>query len=486
MPWQPCLVCEEETSNYCRYCAQTRNDGTIINARFYCDLECRDKDESEHLRVHKTVDYTMAPNIERARKAGRIAQSLFYAFMENTWTYDIKKVCIRRDQDHCLVAVEVTDGAGVVAPPGGHTDCKTYAGGWLIKFPSDSFGGFEQDSKHALLTDHSSVWAFVVMHAAIQALFKGTPNSSCTIPNFADTILDLVNDVQTDIKEVVHYPAEKVSRIVHAQGVFGSDTRRHDQLYPDEDERGSTKGVYEIVLKCGSKIALDLAGAQWNGQDDNDGHAPVTFWADYWSRWGADVKYRIPFRSHALKHCAKMASYRVITSQTLIMETMIYFNVFMSSACQAELQFDPRELLDMDKEKYRAAKRCFLEKAVMYLQRRPEELDNGDHRSILNAFDLRHPMVIANAPRFPHKPNGSLPPSLGDMSKFDWKALSRLIQQPNSAVPLKEKKQALALKKKRSVYKEPGSWQLIFLEETLPGPRIPAECFSENPGWKLG
>lgn len=173
MPWQPCLVCGAETSNYCTYCANTHNDGTIIEARFYCDIECRNKDEQEHLNTHMNVSRTMPLIIERARKAGRIAQSLFYLFKENTWTYDTRNVRITRDQDHDLVAVEITDGAGVTASPGVHTDCKTYAGGWLKRFPVDSFGTFEDDAKHALLTDRSSIWAFVVMHAAIQALFQG-------------------------------------------------------------------------------------------------------------------------------------------------------------------------------------------------------------------------------------------------------------------------------------------------------------------------
>lgn len=183
MPWQSCLVCDEETSNYCRYCAQIRNDGSIIDACFYCDIDCRNKDELEHLKVHMNVDRTMPPNIEHARKAGRIAQSLFYAFMENTWTYDMRKVCIKRDQDGDLVAIEVTDGAGVVASPGGHADCKTYAGGWLTKFPFDYFGAFDDDAKHALLTDRGSIWAFVVMHAAVQALFQGIPEDTCTSPS---------------------------------------------------------------------------------------------------------------------------------------------------------------------------------------------------------------------------------------------------------------------------------------------------------------
>ena len=177
MLWRPCLVCDAETSNFCRYCARTRNDGTIIDARFYCDIDCRNKDEVEHLKVHMNTHRAMAPNMERAIKAGEIAQSLFYAILENTWTYDMKKVCIKRGQDHDLVAVEVTDGAGVVTAPGGHTDCKSYAGGWLIKFPVESFSAYDNDAKHTLLADRSSIWAFVVMHTAVQALFQGKPDN---------------------------------------------------------------------------------------------------------------------------------------------------------------------------------------------------------------------------------------------------------------------------------------------------------------------
>ena len=273
---------------------------------------------------------------------------------------------------------------------------------------------------------------------------------------------------------------------MHAQGTFGFETRRHDQLYPDEDERGDIKGIYEITLKCGSKIALDLTGAQWDLQDGNGEHTPVTYWADYWSRWGASIKYRIPFRSHALKHAAKMSNYRVITSQTLIMETILYFNILMSNGCKAELGFHPRELLDMAKETYHDAKQRFFSQVIQYLQKRPVEVDNGNHRNVLDAFDLRHPKIIAEAPKPQPGSNGSLPLDIGDMTKFNWKSLSRLIQQPNTEVSWKEKKRAKALQKKRSVYKESGTWKMVFLEDTLPGLRVPVECVSENPGWKLG
>jgi hypothetical protein len=173
MPWQPCLVCEEATTNYCDYCARLDSNGILTEARFYCDIDCQKKDEVEHLRVHMNTHHVMPPGMEQAIKAGKIAQSLFYAFLENTWSYDMKNVCIRRDQDHDLVAVEVTDGTGVVTAPGGHTDCKIYAGGWLIKFPAEAFSASDEDAKHALLVHRNSVWAFVIMHAAVQALFQG-------------------------------------------------------------------------------------------------------------------------------------------------------------------------------------------------------------------------------------------------------------------------------------------------------------------------
>jgi hypothetical protein len=162
MPWHPCLHCGEETSNRCKYCE-----------RSYCDIDCRRKDEVEHIKVHMNIQRTMPQNIERAQKAGKLAQVLFYTFMENTWNYDMRRVCIKRNQDGDLVAVEVTDGAGVLGSLTGQTDCKRYAGGWFTRFPVNNFGTFDEDAKHALLTDHSSIWAFVVMHAVIQALFQG-------------------------------------------------------------------------------------------------------------------------------------------------------------------------------------------------------------------------------------------------------------------------------------------------------------------------
>lgn len=292
--------------------------------------------------------------------------------------------------------------------------------------------------------------------------------------------------MQTDIREVVHYPVDKASHIVHAQGTFGFESRRHDQLYPDMDERGDTKGVYQITLKDGSQIALDIAGAQWDLQDGNGAHTPVTCWTDYWSRWSAGPKYCIPFRSHALKHATKMSNYRMITSQTLIMESTLYFNMLMQSACKVELGFHPCDLLEMDTKTCRAAKQRFFAKVTEYLQKRPDEVDNGNHLNLLEGFDLRHPKVIAGAPRWHHKSNGSLPFDIGEMAKFDWKTLSRFIQQPGLEVSLKEKKRAKALQKKRSVYKEPGTWKIVFLEDTIPGSGVPIEYMSENPGWKFG
>lgn len=256
-------------------------------------------------------------------------------------------------------------------------------------------------------------------------------------------------------------------------------------MYLDNDEHGDTKSVYEITLKCGSVVALDLAGAQWDLQDSNGSHRPVTSWSDYCSRWVAAIKYRVPFRSHALNHSAKISSYRMITSQTLIMEIGLYFSVFMSSACKVELGFHPDELLAIDSTAYHDAKKLFFNKVKEYLQKRPNDLDNGNSQNVFNEFDIRHPKVIADAPKPNRKSNSSLPLDVGNMTQFDWKTFSRLILQPGSDVSFKEKKLAKTLQKNRSVYKEPHTWQLLFLEDTLPAPRIPTACVSENPDWKF-
>lgn len=275
---------------------------------------------------------------------------------------------------------------------------------------------------------------------------------------------------------------------MHTQGSFGSQTRRHDQLYPDEDERGDTKGVYEITLKCGSKIVLDLAGAQWDLLDDEGSHAPVLYWSDYWQRWGAAIKYRLPFRSHQLKHSAKMNNYRMITSQTLIMEIGMYLNMLIVGSCKADLGFYPRDLLDMESKTARDAKQRFFDTVLECLQKRPNELDSGKSPEVLNAlgtFDLRHPKIIAEVPAVRPKSNGSLPLNIGNMEDFDWKEMSRLIRMPGPEVTFKEKKRAKALQKKRSVFKEHGDWRMVFLDDTIPASRVPVECVSENVAWKL-
>jgi hypothetical protein len=301
-------------------------------------------------------------------------------------------------------------------------------------------------------------------------------------------VVDLVEDVQTDIKEVVHRPTSKATRIVSSQGCFGSDSRRQDQLYPDIDERGDIKGVYEITLKCGSKIALDLAGAQWN-LDGSNSHAAVTTWSDYCSRWGTAIKYRIPFRSHQLKHAAKMSTYHLITTQTLIMECIVYFNIFLTGGCKAELTFTLPDLLLLPAQHHEDAEHLLLTKVTAYLQKRPSDIDAGNPLNILSTFTLAHPKFPLPSPTTPltqRTHHTSLPLDIGSMANFDWKALGRFIQQPGSEVPYREKKAAVVLKKKRSAWKEDGEWKVRFLEDTVPGVKVKGECVSENPGWKLG
>jgi hypothetical protein len=111
--------------------------------------------------------------LERARRAGEIAQAIFYTFIEHTWSYDIKSVRITRDEHGEIVRVGVVHGPGSETRVRGKSTCERYAGGSLFKFPQEAFEPADLFVKHALLADGQSVWAFVFMHVAVQTLFKG-------------------------------------------------------------------------------------------------------------------------------------------------------------------------------------------------------------------------------------------------------------------------------------------------------------------------
>ncbi|KAH7401189.1 hypothetical protein BKA66DRAFT_449959 [Pyrenochaeta sp. MPI-SDFR-AT-0127] len=378
----------------------------------------------------------------------------------------MSNVRIIRDQDGCIVTIEVIAGPGVHTGPGGESICERHAGGWLIKFPHAAFSDDDQEAKCAVLADQNSIWAFVFMHTAVGTLFA-----------------DLVNDVEKDIKEVVNYVPDSVQRLVEHRGRFGfARVDREDLLYPDYNHNGDLKGVYCITLKDGTRIALDIAGAQYNLH-----HTPIMHWQAYLSRWARSIEYRVPFRSHNSKHLGKMSGYRCITQQTIIMEQMAYFNVFLTDKLGLELEL--QDLVDMDSEDFQYSKGQLIRHVTDYLCKRCTDLDsNVDTDCLTGTFDLRRPKVIAKLPIFynpliqSERPE-SMPLDIGEMSRFGWVKLRKLIQMPSTEVKYHEKKKAKLLLGHRCVYKMPGDWKLVFLTDTLPSLKVPFECVSENPYW---
>jgi hypothetical protein len=108
---------------------------------------------------------------ESAQRAAEVLQALFYVFTEHTWALDMSKVILTPgESDDDIVKVDTVAGRGTRAGPGEPSTCERHAGGWLVKFPHESFS---DNAKHALLASHNSVWAFVFMHVAVETLFGG-------------------------------------------------------------------------------------------------------------------------------------------------------------------------------------------------------------------------------------------------------------------------------------------------------------------------
>ncbi|KAF1844268.1 uncharacterized protein K460DRAFT_408560 [Cucurbitaria berberidis CBS 394.84] len=464
---EPCVHCTCPGTIFCQSCCERDSDDVLQPTRWYCSPLCKAIDEPHREECPLVLSDTL---FKRAEKAGEVAQALFYAFIQDTWAYDMRNVRIVRDQDGDLVTIEVIAGPGVNAGPGKESTCGRHAGGWLIKFPHTTFKSSDHEAKHAILADQNSIWAFVFMHAAIQALFE-----------------DLVDDIEKDIKEVVHFTPDNARHLVEHKGLFGVvRADREDIVYPNFDVKGDLKGIYSITLKDGTRIALDLTGAQYNLP-----HTPVMHWTAYLNSWVKVIKYRVPFRSHYDKHANNMVNYRCITHLTVVMEQTRYFNMLVTHS-KAEIGFELKNLLEMEPEDFHSKFCLLIDQAHEYLLERPKELDEGLLIGcITDTFDLRHPNVVANALRAGMAASlrnsdllQSLPTNISDMKLFDWENLRKLIQMHSTTVEYQEKKKAKLLLSHRCVYKMPGDWRLVFLLDTLPSSKVPDECVSENPYWK--
>lgn len=170
MAQQECIVCTRPAYLFCKSCAnldKTREQ--LDDARWYCTPLCQDIDSLSHNETcTNMVDDSEL--FERTKLAGEIVQELFYTFIEHTWAYNMAAVNVLTGSSGVMVEV------GVMHPPRSQERpraCERFGEGWLFKFPHESFSVADEKAERALLADRHSVWAFVIMHVAVQVLFAG-------------------------------------------------------------------------------------------------------------------------------------------------------------------------------------------------------------------------------------------------------------------------------------------------------------------------
>jgi hypothetical protein len=286
----------------------------------------------------------------------------------------------------------------------------------------------------------------------------------------------------------VHYPTDDARRLVNYRGRSGLACERNDRLYPDQDVKGNTKAAYDITLKDGTRIVLDLASAQWKLEDLSTSSQPVMLWAKYWQRWGGILKYRVPFRSHQVRHAEKMAGYRVVTHHTINMEQSFYFNTFMT-CYKKDYPHQLQYALSSDIEEFTDFKARILDQARDCILNRPHEIDEEASSSIADSssdVNDAEQAMLEHFTRFESLPFdiGAIDIGAIGLGSFDWESLRKIIQMPGKCVTYREKKRAKMLLSFRCVYKMPGDWKLVFLEHTLPNLKVPKKCVSENPFWQ--
>ncbi|KAF2794431.1 hypothetical protein K505DRAFT_374641 [Melanomma pulvis-pyrius CBS 109.77] len=401
---------------------------------------------------------------EQARQAGEVAQQLFYLFIEQTWTYDMSTVVVKRDSSGQLTGVEVMAGMGVEASHGGESYLAQAGGNWLFRFSPHAFPPQESDAKAAILADGNSVWAFVFMYDVIRNVFRY-----------------LVNDIDNDIHEVTHYLPQGASHIVTHKGASGvPNIGRTDQIYNDDDGRG----VYEITLKTGEKIALDLSGQQYSLP-----HTTVMPWSDYWTCQG-HMRSRSPFRSTYENHVRLLRDFEKTSSQTIIMAFLVQFNLLIDNV---DLGIGVGKFMDLpllDPQKFWnrlvplvSELRFIFQHQVGQYNLTSQQYDciSGPPKGF--PAGLRHPSLIAQNAHLNHH-REMVGPNIGHIQDFSWQTVKSVIQSKETSY--QDKKLAKEILAFRCVYKPHGiyDWRIVFVVDSLPPMYIPRAWTSENPFWR--
>jgi hypothetical protein len=277
----------------------------------------------------------------------------------------------------------------------------------------------------------------------------------------------------------VHYLPTGTRRFIRHKDRSGREIERDDLPYPDIDAKNDLKGVFRITLRDGTRLALDLAGAQYDLA-----HNTVEPWLPYLQRSASEIKYRLPYLSHWNKHMhhmEHMKAHNNITHLNVVLKQLTSLNT-MLNACRCTPNFELKSMLVGDNKHFLDCKHRLEEAVISCLQQRPTEIDSDDPMCIVAPFDLRHPKIVEQMNKAAAGESALF--NLGDMEKFDWSKLSDMIKMPGDVITYTEKKKAKHLLQFRCVYKMLGDWRLVFLEKDLPSEKVPKGCISENPNWK--
>ncbi|KAF2194610.1 hypothetical protein K469DRAFT_686619 [Zopfia rhizophila CBS 207.26] len=428
------------------HCTRLKN-GEFFQ-RFYCDSRCQEMDWPTHKA--KCLELKQRKHVqESALRAGELAQHIFNMYVKETWTYDMSAMHVSRPNGK-LTGVEVIAGKAFHVGVEGESSCLRKGGNWLVQFPH--FDGKDTGVECALLADDKSIWAFVVMHAVVRKLFEG-----------------IVQNIDIDVKEIIHKRKPGLSHIVHYKNPERTHkVLRRDHFYKD----GNDHGVYEITLRTGDKVALNLTSAQYGIIPME----PVMFWTDYWTKYGHQMLQRNNYQFAWKTHCKLLIEIDNISILTVHSEAVTALGLAMVNF---EHDYE-RASIVVDESN----PPIYSEKKALLLKNVHEGLQEYITTIITGGPIIAgpHPSYDASFGKVQEEVKKLNTSYLGGIKKVDWKVIERVVTGKRSTI--EQKRRAKALLDCRYAYQPANDWRIVFLRETLPPKDIPAERISENPMWK--
>jgi hypothetical protein len=247
---------------------------------------------------------------------------------------------------------------------------------------------------------------------------------------------------------------------------------REDQVYNDDEGNG----VFEITLKSGEKIALDLTGAQYNAQ-----HQTVMHWENYWTNYGEEILERNIFGTALQNHNLLLSQFDKFSELTIIAHVLDKFNVRIS-ASSITLPSIARET---SQHRFHTQLNTYIHFTINYLADCIQELDadKAHTTTIVRSMPhgLFHPRVAEKSIYFHHGRMLLLPDYGPNIANFHWEIIKDLAKDPKT--PYKVRKEARDLLSYRCLVSPFGDQRILFMRNTLPRESMPKEWVKVNPFW---